>query len=349
MTHFVRNELLCFVAHHLERASTDEIATAVTDFYAAEAIRDAKKMLWEEYKEDLPQIEKRTNHSRPAHYKETEDIVKGLDIVLNKHAGENLPVAFVAENLNQLPRWKPGELNPAFLCERIAALERQMQKLLEDPASVLGHNSAHNASSPMHGHPPPPPPRPDSNEVADARNLSLPPPLTSPTRSYADVSKLMPPPVQSGPSMRVRVPSARAQLPPLVPADVDRDGFTMVHNNKKKRPKKQQSKAVFGTKTDCNFKSGHRRTELFVFRVHPDVTAETMKGYIEQAGVTVAEIERLSTNNTISQSFRVLVGAGDPDNLLTEEFWPSGVGCRRFFKKRNEGSGRPMQATSRTS
>ena len=48
----------------------------------------------------------------------------------------------------------------------------------------------------------------------------------------------------------------------------------------------------------------------------------------------VIEMECVSHKEAWTKSFRVLVTADDPVCTLDCDFWPLGIGCRRFFKKR---------------
>ncbi|ELU14617.1 hypothetical protein CAPTEDRAFT_211053 [Capitella teleta] len=188
------NELLCFAAHHMQRIDECEITAAIIEYYPAECIAAAKKVLWDCYVVDLPCFEKRiSSRTRPSHHKEAEDIMKGLKCIDSKYPMGDWPTMFVALDLNELPRWKPGEANAAFHLERIIMLERKL-----------------------------------------------------------------------------------------------------------------------------------RRAEYFVFRVDPELSVETVKQHITDGGVTVVEIERMSQDNAVTQSFRVLVNVDDPNKLYNEDFWGDG-------------------------
>ncbi|ELU05250.1 hypothetical protein CAPTEDRAFT_206880 [Capitella teleta] len=96
--------------------------------------------------------------------------------------------------------------------------------------------------------------------------------------------------------------------------------------------KASKPKAVFGKRHDCALKAGKlRHAEYFVFRVDPELSVETVKQQITDGGATVVEIERMSQDNAVTQSFRVLVNVDDPNKLYSEDFWGDGVGCRRFY------------------
>ena len=99
----------------------------------------------------------------------------------------------------------------------------------------------------------------------------------------------------------------------------------------KSRPRE---KAIYGTRKDGALRAGPRRHELFVFRVHNDFNDSDVKQFFTDENVTVHELECLSREGSWNKSYRVAVETTDLTPLLQPEFWPDGIGCRRYFKKR---------------
>ena len=74
--------------------------------------------------------------------------------------------------------------------------------------------------------------------------------------------------------------------------------------------------------------------ELFVFNVDCSTDENCIKEFLKEEQVKVIEMECVSHKEAWTKSFRVLVTADDPVCTLDCDFWPLGIGCRRFFKKR---------------
>ena len=72
----------------------------------------------------------------------------------------------------------------------------------------------------------------------------------------------------------------------------------------------------------------YKKHDLFVLQVNKTVTDDQVKDYINKDdGVTVNSAE------APSNSYHVVVHCMDVRPILQLEFWPTGVGCRRFRKK----------------
>jgi len=92
---------------------------------------------------------------------------------------------------------------------------------------------------------------------------------------------------------------------------------------------------VYGTKQSGKLKSGPRRTELFVFRVSKDIDIDSIKTYLTDEGVAVADIERTSSEQAYTNSYHIIVEGVDPSMVLSADFWPEGIGCRRYWRNRS--------------
>jgi len=125
----------------------------------------------------------------------------------------------------------------------------------------------------------------------------------------------------------------------------DADGFVLPPEQRKKlirqnkrnnaddQKRRTKPAAVYGTRQDTTLRSGPRRFDLFVFRVHNDITDEDIKLFLNKEDVTVRELEILSSDNAWTKSYRVSVETKSIDMMLQPEFWPDGIGCRRFWRK----------------
>ncbi len=54
----------------------------------------------------------------------------------------------------------------------------------------------------------------------------------------------------------------------------------------------------------------------------------------EPWSVKVHELERVSRDEAWNKSYRAIVETDDISDLLNPDFWPEGIGCRRYRKKR---------------
>ena len=125
-------------------------------------------------------------------------------------------------------------------------------------------------------------------------------------------------------------------------ADPPDDGFQVSSYHRKKTaqlkaavpaPKKHRKADVFYGKKNSNaIKSAPKKLELFVFNVDCSTDENCIQEFLKEE--KVIEMECVSHQDASTKSFRVLVTADDPTCTLECHFWPLGIGCRRFFKKR---------------
>lgn len=329
----VRNELLCFAMNHSMRFDNLEVKNALLEFYGEEAVSDAKQLLWDHYKDDLPPFEKRINRGRSIKEKEVEDILKAITELHTRYASSAMPVAFVALDMRRLPAYSPGQLNPFFLLDRVMTLERQVVKLTEMVSSSSVYhdpNSSYAEACKATQGPQPHFPLLPSGKRNTASNV--------PSNGSVRGSQQKAPVVLSASAQQLpRDERERGDTETMNPHGSEDDGFTLV-----KRPsrRKQRPKAVFGKKQgNCDIKAGRRRAEFFVFRVHKDVTVDQLKKYVsDNSSLAAVEVESKSRENAASHCYRLVVeGYEDLFVLLREDFWPEGVGCRRFYKRKQDG------------
>ena len=136
-----------------------------------------------------------------------------------------------------------------------------------------------------------------------------------------------------------------SDLASAVDTDPPADGFQIPRYHRKKAvavkaappkaieqtKKRRQVDVYYGKKKSDAFKSAPRKLELFVFNVEKETA---LKDYMQEEHVKVLEMECVSHIDSWTKSFRVLVTADDPKCTLDADFWPVGVGCRLYFKKR---------------
>lgn len=336
----VVNSLLTYCFHCTKCFAHDDIKNVLLDFYSGHVITEAKKILWEEYSDCLPTFEKRVCRGlRSVEDKEIDDILKALKSIDEKYASCPMPTVFAAIELNQLPPCMPMDHAPLAIIGRMQRMEQKLASL--EAMTDISTTNAKRLDSlernmvdlkdeiPRSKHPAPYAEVVQSTSEGQSRDLTyeLPPPLQLQLQQQ----------IPQGPHRQQRQmqqhhePSEQGATSRPPPAQTDDDGFTQVGNSRRKRLKR---KTVYGTKKDAELKSGKRQAEFFIFRVDKEATDDMVRNYVETGNIEVQKLECLSKPEAFSKSFYLSVTTDDPSQLLDPSFWPDGVGCRRFYKKK---------------
>ena len=105
----------------------------------------------------------------------------------------------------------------------------------------------------------------------------------------------------------------------------DGDGFKTVQN--KRRHKTMLVDTRNGTTISSN-----RTHNLFVTRVAAEETIDTIDTYINSSSlVSLCKIDRVGRQGVKFQSFHVTIDTDNIKEILTPDFWPSGIAVRRYF------------------
>ena len=106
-----------------------------------------------------------------------------------------------------------------------------------------------------------------------------------------------------------------------------------------RRMRRTRPAAVFGeaeTPEGTEVAAGLQKHELFVFQITNTVSEDNVKAYIEQKDVKVASIKRVSSEDAPSCSYHVVIHCMDVRTVMTPQFWPKGVGCRKFYTRKKQ-------------
>ena len=114
-----------------------------------------------------------------------------------------------------------------------------------------------------------------------------------------------------------------------------RDPSPSGYRFQKNELKRQKRAAIIGKRQNEKIKSGTKYTDLFISRVHNDVPIDDLKEFIEEEGINIIAMERVSHTESRMQSFNLTICSQDKDSVLNDSFWPEGVMCRQFFTRRN--------------
>ena len=244
---------------------------------------------------------------------------------------DELPVTFVAVKIRNLPSNRFME--SMSLSNRVRSLELQMSEFLSTKTSY--------ATATMSGTTIPPgntAVRPSNRNVT-----SQPLPRVDhhrPRPNSMHIESDMPRLISTGGPDNISSVAVRNM-------DAQYDGVTTddngsMVNNKPfqtviKPRRRRHERAVFGNGSDDVITSGLQKHELFVFQVNKSTTDEEVKSFLERKKVHVVNIKRVSAEESASNSYHVILHCRDVRTIINSDFWPSGVGCRRFHKSRQGG------------
>ena len=341
------------------------ISDNILMFYPDEAINVAKRARWDAYPASLGPMETRRNSvKRTAATADLDDILSAAKDIDSTCCGEDtLPVVFVSKDAfsmpcNQIPT--SGSRNGLDVLEHeLKELKSLLKQALERghgsfgpfntqpstsiwdmPDSFANHDThssrytendtdttsakqllpetqAH-ASEESVGHAQPPrPPRP-------------PPPPPAQQPSYSAVAEQLP----------FKVVENRRKPRKIHAAAANDGGTDGPSANKPPGSSKGQarSKVCTGTRTGTSFGAGPQRADIFVFRVKNEFYEEDVVQYLTDQKVDAVTIERVSKDDAVTKSFHVVVECFDIKSVFNPNFWPLGVGCKSFYKPKNNGS-----------
>ena len=98
------NELLNYVYHYIDKSANDHIKTIVLNFYTVNEVTEAKKCLWQNFKDHLESYsERKSTEKRSAKDANLDDIFKALKAL---DEGE-VSCEFVSKDLSRLPSVNP--------------------------------------------------------------------------------------------------------------------------------------------------------------------------------------------------------------------------------------------------
>ena len=335
---FVVNELLAFVFDELKRSALVDIKNRVLCFYGPPDINEAKHLLWESYSTNLPPYSARIDTSkRSAAEADVEDMMNAIAKIDSLCQGnEDPPTIFVARRLRNVP---PPEQNPpaASTCNNCAP---EIPMILQRLESIEEHMKRDRISHmapykpmPMHMH------MPQGIVGNDVDDGEEPAGFTDLQKKYDDEEEDF---------TFVKVPGSKQTYSLAAGSKFQQVNAQQTHQGQQrhqkvqkaglppKRPfRKRQEKVVVGTAKSTTMRAGKRRVELFVYRIDREVLEKEIVDFIEAKEVHVVEVERLSPDDRVSHSYRILIECSDPTRPLNDpDFWPENVCCRRFRRRR---------------
>ena len=361
---FIVSEALLYMTHHLNNSSKESIKKVVCEYFHDSEVSYAQRMLWEACKDKLPPVEqRRTTASRSAKEAEDQDVLFALE-KLDRDDVE-IPKVY-AEKLDRIPKFGPEEVDVYSVVERLSEIEKTLKtvkgavKSHEDTITTLLELQCERNSYASVAKSAPPgtrPQMPGKTNVLDVNSI-----LGDGRTSYDDVplalggSRPLPNDGTKGfwsvspRPQRQKAPISRHQsrehgpvrTPISIPAaQVSSKQQTDTENNDFKIPKEQVKRharrvrrTVFGKSFHGSLKGAPRFTDLFVFRLHKESDCEMLENYMASKDIAVMESECISNEASQFKSFRLRINYNDFENVMSESFWPEGVGCRKYIRPR---------------
>ena len=104
------------------------------------------------------------------------------------------------------------------------------------------------------------------------------------------------------------------------------------------RNRKRRETIVMGKKTDDTLQSGSGRATVLVKYVHKQYNTDNIKTYLNKQSIEAQSIDMVSHPESLTKSFKIEIKYEDKSKVMSEDFWPSGIGCRVWrHKQRQQG------------
>lgn len=131
-------------------------------------------------------------------------------------------------------------------------------------------------------------------------------------------------------------PSGPANVAQGPKKDLNTGKRRVVIGTKQEVPTAQAGTTAQGPQFAAAIKPLPKTASIHVYKVAAQVTAESLKFYLNQAYPSrTFEVEQLQSRNAWYSSFKVDVDYEILTNILAPEFWPKGIAVRKFVHGRN--------------
>ena len=103
-----------------------------------------------------------------------------------------------------------------------------------------------------------------------------------------------------------------------------------------KRKRKPQATGTRKPSNNNNLRGALRTVDLYIGRCDNDMTTDDVISYVEnELKIKSISCIELKTKIQLSKSFKLTVKINDRDLLLSDDSWPEGIICRKFYNKRD--------------
>lgn len=133
----IENALLAYLLSARDNSQTENIRRAVIGFFSAEAIMEAKQALWDKCEHDIgePLTRRRDSSSRTECEANFSDVINALKTLDGK--GKSPKITIDARDLVNIPRSPPEEINKISIVDRLTQLETHFRKLEDNVENRL--------------------------------------------------------------------------------------------------------------------------------------------------------------------------------------------------------------------
>lgn len=306
------NELLCYSAGAYQCATKNALKTFLLDFYQDQEIAEAKRVMYDDYKDILgkpPARRGSTNRSEAE--ADMNDIMDALEKMDKKG---NLP-EYMAKNMSRFPFIKPGTQNPTVKSNvvksssdenednRFLKLEKAVESLTELVTSSLISNSTSGT--------------------------------TMPRPTYASAASLPPLPERSF--------STRKNLPSNDRTSSQNNLFRPVVQPRSTRGRTQGQMGRNSTAvgTNKNSAAGLQGAPLpsrdfFISRAMKGTTVEKVREHLRCCDIDVRDLTVISHNEAKFTSFKLTVPISEISKVIDPDNWPTGINVRKYYNRREQ-------------
>ena len=112
----------------------------------------------------------------------------------------------------------------------------------------------------------------------------------------------------------------------------DKDGFMLP----REQIRKIRKQGVIGSRkgSASHLRSGTEHTDIFVYRVHNDHDDVDVTNFLQDENVHILSISKVSHSDSRMKSFKVKIRTSDMEKVMSDQFWPDGIGCRKYFYRK---------------
>ena len=340
------DNVLAFIFCKISYCPRDTLLSIVQKFYKLETIVKARDVLFEK-------IPLKDGEPRRVKHRKAEEILQGMYNIFQGLSTEDCPV-FVALDLNEIPCVDVSKIDGGTLLHEQNSMKIMLQKLVYEQEKIREHMStlenrfsrgANDENTTQHNEQAIVPVRTfrdatiarTSAPVEIRRSAQTPTPgsqfrheitaRSTGTRSTVSPNR------QSHSRETTRTnntgsTSREVRRESESSAQEDSEGFTTVTRRRNHR----ESEGVVGTKsgTTLNAITVRRRVNIFVSRLDPGLSVDSLRAYVEEICEKDFEIIKLKTKFPSYSSFVVTCELSEKDKMMNPENWEEGILVRIF-------------------
>ena len=136
--------------------------------------------------------------------------------------------------------------------------------------------------------------------------------------------------IKQNPIIKVKSVAAPNPRGPKTVTITDDEGFIS------KIKRKPQATGTRKPNSYINLRGAQKNVDLFVGRCDNDITSEDVMTYIEkELKMKAVSCTELQTRVSFSKSFKLTININDRNTLMSDDSWPEGIICRKYYNKQS--------------